>query len=161
MHNRVYDPDRYYQLWWLIIIMRRAMYRARTKELFQYGITPEEASFLFAMQAIGYKATPTEISRWLLREPHSTLGLLSRMEKKGLVTKSKDLEKKNLVRVAMTEKGQQAYEQAAKRESIHRILSSISDDECERLVACLQLLRDKALEEAGITSKPPFPLHEK
>ena len=133
------------------------MYRARTKELFQHGITPEEASVLFVVQAIDYKATPTEISRWLLREPHSTLGLLSRMEKKGLVTKSKDLEKKNLVRVAITEKGQQAYEQAAKRESIHRILSSISDDECEHLVACLQLLRDKALEEAGIVDKPPFP----
>ena len=79
------------------------------------------------------------------------------MERKGLVRKVKDLEKKNMVRVAITEKGRQAYEQAAKRESIHRILSSISDDECEHLVACLQLLRDKALEEAGIEGRPAFP----
>ena len=82
---------------------------------------------------------------------------VGRMEKKGLVTKAKDLEKKNLVRLAITEKGQQAYEQAMKRESIHRILSSISDDECERLESCLTMLRDKAIEEAGITYKSPFP----
>jgi DNA-binding MarR family transcriptional regulator len=79
------------------------------------------------------------------------------MEKKGLVRKVKDLEKKNQVRVAMTEKGQQACEQASKRESIHRIMSSLNDSECEHLVVCLQSLLDKALDEAGITSKPPFP----
>ena len=139
-----YAPDRYHQLWWLILHMRRAMYRARAKELFQYGITPEEGALLFATQAIGYRATPAEISRWLLRESHSITGLINRMVRRGLVTKTKDLEKKNLVRIAMTEKGQQAYAQVAKRESMTRIMSSMSDDECEHLVACLKLLRDKA-----------------
>ena len=133
------------------------MYRARTKELFQYGITPEEAAVLFATQAIGYKANPVGISRFLLLESHSVSELISRMEKKGLVSKVKDLEKRNLVRVAVTKKGRQLYEQAAKRESIHHIMSSLSDSECEHLVACLQSLLDKALDEAGITSKPPFP----
>ncbi len=154
MDNRPHDQDHYYQLWWLIIHMRRAMYRARTKELFRYGITPEEAAVLFATNAIGFKATPAEISRMLLRQPHSISALINRMKGKGLVSKVKDLEKKNQVRVALTEKGQRAYEQSVKRDSIHRIMSSISEDECEHLAACLKLLRDKALEEAGITIKP-------
>ena len=79
------------------------------------------------------------------------------MEKQGLVTRTKDLEQKNLVRVTLTEKGREAYNKSTKRESIHRMLSSIPDDECKSLVACLKVLRDRALDEAGITSKPPFP----
>jgi DNA-binding MarR family transcriptional regulator len=46
-----------------------------------------------------------------VREPHTITKLLHRMEKVGLVTKTNDLEKKNMVGVSITEKGQQAYEQ--------------------------------------------------
>ena len=157
MNSAVYDSDQDYNIWWLILHMRRTMYKARAKELFQYGITPEDAAALFAIHAIGYRATPAEISRWLLRESHSTSELLTRMEKKGLVEKAKDLEKKNLVRVAITEKGEQSYLQSTKRESIHRIMSALSNEECQKLRSCLERLRDKALNELGIARKPPFP----
>lgn len=157
MNNASHDPDQVYDLWWLILHMRRGMYKARAKELSQYGITPEEAAVLFIVQAIGHKATPGEISRWLLREPHSTSSLLSRMEKKGLVRKVKDLDRKNLVRIVLTERGHQAYHLSRKRESIQRIMSSISEEDCEQLRACLVRLRDKALEELEIARKPlPF-----
>ncbi len=157
MNNRLYDPDQYYQLWWLILHTRRAMSKVRAKELSQYGITPEEAAVLFVVQTIGYKATPAEISRWLLRESHSVSSLISRMEKKGLVRRVKDLDRRNLVRVAMTKKGEQAYNQAAKRESIHQIMSHLPEEECQQLTACLERLRDKALEKLGVAKKPPFP----
>jgi len=73
---------------------------------------------LFVVQSTRERATPSEISRWLLREPHSTSGLITRMEKDGLVTKVDDLERKNMLRVAMTEKGREAYEKSTDRESI-------------------------------------------
>ena len=157
MNDNLYDADKDYALWWLIIHMRRTMYKARTKELFRYGIRPAEAAVLFIVQTIGYRATPAEISRWLIREPHSISGLLVRMEKKGLLRGVKDLERKNLIRVELTEKGQEAYRQSAKRESIHRIMSSLSGEECRRLRKYLQKIRDKAIEELGDTSKPPSP----
>ena len=157
MSNTLYDTDIDYNLWWLIVHMRRAMYKARAKELFQYGITPEEAAVLFIVNAIGRQATPAEISRWLLREPHSTSGLIDRMVKEGLVRKVKDLERKNMVRVAITEKGQQLYNQSTKRESVHRIMSSLAGDECQKMWECLRKLRDKAFEEIGVVRKPPFP----
>ena len=81
-----------------------ATLRARQKELDRYGISAAQAAVLFIIQAIGEKATPAEITRWLFREPHSVSGMLSRMEKQGLVRKVKDLDGKNLVRIAMTEK---------------------------------------------------------
>ena len=86
-----------YELWWLILHVERAMYKARAAELARYGITPEQAGVLYVVQTIGPRATPAQISRWVVREPHSISGLLQRMEKDGLIRKDKDLERKNLV----------------------------------------------------------------
>ena len=149
--------DQDYNLWWLLLLMRRIMYKARARELFQYGITPEQAAILFIVQAIGEKATPAEISRWLFREPHSISGLLARMEKEGLVRKVKDLDRKNLVRVVITEEGQQAYQQSTKRESIHKIMSSLSEEDHQQLRSYLEVLQNKALQELGVNHKPPLP----
>lgn len=132
------------------------MYRAREKELFQIGLTPEQAAVLFVVQSTGPRVTPADISRYLLREPHSVSGLLSRMEKDGLIKKVKDLERKNLVRVALTEKGEDAYRQSSKRESIHRIMSGLSKEERQQVRASLEKLWNKALEELGGDSKAPF-----
>ena len=158
MSNLLYG-DEDYALWWLIVQSRRAMHNVRRKELFQAGITPVEASVLFIVQAIGHKSTPAEIARWLFRKPHSVSSLLARMAKRGLVRKVSDLERKNQVRVIITEKGRDAYHQSTKRESIHRMMSSLSDEQRRELRSSLQLLRDKALEELGV-ARPPFPPFE-
>jgi len=76
---------------------------------------------------------------------------------KALLRKAKDLKRKNLIRVSLTEKGQQAYYQSTKLETIHGIMSSLSEEECQRLSPCLEILRDKALKQLGIEQKPPFP----
>jgi len=151
------SKDQDYELWWLILHTRRTMYKARARELLQYGITPEEAGVLFVIQAIGRRATPAEISRRLVREPHSISGLLRRMKRKGLVKRVKDLERRNLIRVTITKKGREAYNQSTKRDSIHRIISSISKEDCQEMKACLEKLWNKALEELGRGYKPPFP----
>ena len=133
------------------------MYKARARELWRYRITPEEAVVLFVIQSIGWRATPAEIARWLLREPHSISGLLRRMEKKGLLKRVKDLDRRNLIRITITEEGLEAYNQSTKRESIHRIVSAISQEDCQKMKACLEKLWIKALEELGRSYKPPFP----
>ena len=148
--------DKDYEMWWTILHMRRTMRKVRAKELFRYRITPEEAAVLFVVQAAGPRVTPAEISRWILREPHSTFGLLQRMEKKGLVRKAKDLERKNLVRVLLTEKGREAYAKSDERISIHKVMSSLSEEEQEQLRTLLDRLWSRALEELGIEFKPPF-----
>lgn len=147
--------DRYYDLWALLAQTRDAIFKARQKELRRYGTSATQSAALFAIQAIGDKATPAEISRWLFREPHSVSGLLSRMEKEGLVRKTKDLDKKNLVRVELTEKGYGAYHRSMRQESIHKIMSSLSAEQCQQLTSCLQTLRDEALKELGIEPQVP------
>ena len=148
------EGDRQLQL--LLCQAGDAILRARDQEVSQYGISVMRAAILFFIKKIGYRATPTEISRWMLRQPHGVSVTLSRMEKDGLVERVKDLDRKNLVRISITEKGHQVYRELVKLESIHRIMSSLSEEERRQLRSSLLKLRDIALEEIRVP-KPPYP----
>lgn len=149
--------DEEFRLWVLLRQVAHTTLVARDRELNQYGITTIQAAVLHTIQLIGNRATPAEIARRILRERHSVSGLLIRMEKDGLVRKVKDLDRKNLIRVAITEKGQQVYDRSTKRKSIHKIMSSLSEEERQQLRSCLEKLGNKALRELLVNRKPPFP----
>ena len=134
----------------LYVLFERARYltfRAWEKELQRYGLSPEQAQVLFLTEALGSKATPAEMSRLLLRQPHTVSSLLERMAKKGLVKKVKDLERKNLVRVVLTEKGKEAYAVSAKRGPVRRILGVLNEDERKQFGRYLEGIMAKAREE--------------
>ncbi|MHC1578967.1 MAG: MarR family winged helix-turn-helix transcriptional regulator [Dehalococcoidia bacterium] len=149
--------DRDYRLWVLLLQTSDAIYKAREKELSPLGLSAMAAAALFVIKLIGERATPAEISRWMFRESHSVSGLLDRMQEKGLIKRTKDLEKKNLVRVSLTDKGKQAYESSLDIEAIHRILSSLSEEQRQQLATCLEILRNKAVEELRTERELPFP----
>ena len=142
------DPD--HDLWLFLTHTRYAIYRAREKELQRYGISPEQVGVLFIIQALENKATPSEISRFIMRQPHTVSALIERMEYKGLVKKYHDLDKKNLVRVGITEKGQQAYEFSRKRGPIHRIMAVLSEEERSQLRELLRKMQVQARKELGM-----------
>ena len=156
MHG-IWDTDEAFRLWALLIRTKDTIYRVRQRELREVNISPIEAAVLVIVRATGRKATPAEISRWLFRQPHGISMLIDRLQKEGLVRKVKDLGKKNLVRVELTEKGQQAYDHAAKRIVIDRIMSSLSEEERHQLSSYLEKLRGKALEELGVDSRSYWP----
>jgi len=144
----------------LLTLLEQACHMAmetRERELTRFGITGEQAAVLFAVKAIGDKATPAEISRWTLRESQTTSAILSRMEKDGLVVRTRDLERKNMVRIAMTEKGERAYRGSMKRKSSQKLLSPLSETERQELRSYLERLRNRALRLLGVAYKPPFP----
>lgn len=155
MQKSVYR-DEYYTLWLHLILVKDMIHRARKEELGRIGITVSEASVLFYSKALGDRATPTEISRCIFRRPHGISALVSRMERKGLVKKIKDLRKKNLVRVELTAKGQQAQKDASKRVVIRRIISSLSKDERQQLSSYLEKLRSKAFGELRLDEKVTY-----
>jgi len=68
------------------------------------------------------------------------------MENDGLVTKSHDLDKKNLVRVSLTEKGEEALRRQNDARSSVNVTSCLSDEEFHVLMACSDKLHDKAIE---------------
>jgi len=149
--------DEDYAVWILLGQTREAIYKARQRELKQYNITPRQAAILFSIETLNNNATPAEISRRLLREPHTVSELLSRMERRGLVRRVKDLDRKNMVRIVLTEKGREAYSQSTKRDSIHRIMSSLSKRGRQEFTSYLKTLRDTALQERGMDGEPHSP----
>jgi len=140
----------------LLAQAREAMLKARRKELIRYNISPRQSAVLFYIRAIGDKATPAEISRGLFRESNSISEILGRMEKQGLLRKVKDLSRKNMVRVELTEKGREACNRSEKRASIDKIFSTLSNEERQQLRFYLERLRDKALQLIR-KKRPLFP----
>jgi DNA-binding MarR family transcriptional regulator len=146
-------------LWFLLARTRDAVYRARQKDLSEFGLTLEKSFVLSVIQGLvnqgmADKVTPAEISRQMFRESQSVSELLHRMGRDGLIAKVKDLKRKNMVRVELTKKGREQFEVAMSSASILRIMSHLSVEQCEQLTTCLAIIRDAALDELGVEDIP-------
>ena len=133
--------------WTIIRNVSHLMERIRNRELSQYGINTRQAGLLRHVKALGDEATPVTIARTMFREPTSVSAILIRMEKQGLVKRIKDRRQKNQVRVYLTEKGEDAYRNASKRESIDRIMSRLSVEDRNNLRNAMLEFRKSTLEE--------------
>ena len=69
----------------------------------------------------------------------------------------RDLQRKNMVRIAITDKGERAYRKLAEVSAIHSIMSSLSSREQEGLKDTLMKLRRKSLEELRMRQPLPYP----
>lgn len=149
--------DQDHSVWFLLEQTRNAIFKARALELEQYGISPVQAGVMFVIHMLGGKSRPAEIARWLVREPHSISGLLTRMERDGLLLREPDPERKNSVSIVLTVKGQEICDKTFRRESVRHVFAGLSDREREELQSSLIKLRDRALKSRGVRNTPPFP----
>ncbi len=149
--------DEDFKTWVILGRTRDALIRNRTKDLHAHGITIRQSTVLVLLEKLGDKATPAEISRWVIREPHTISDFLKRMERDGLIRRVKDLKRKNMIRVEVTEKGHEAAHNAMKMEAIHKIMPVLTEEEHRQLRASLEKLWNRALEELRIESRPMFP----
>jgi len=151
------ELDEYYRLWLLLTQTRSAIFKVRHKEVGQY-LHPNQAAALVTIWAFNGKVTPAALSRRLFLEPHTVSELIMRMQKKGLVKKSRDKNKGTVVRISITKKGKQVCRQAMGQDLIRQIISKLTDEQCEQLKTCLDILFDESLKaldmEEGI---PPLP----
>ena len=85
--------------------------------------------------------------------------LLKRMEKDGLVTRAHDLERRNLVRMELTEYGRDTLGKVVVRTSIHQVFYVLSAEERQVLKHTLIRLRAAALELLH-EKAPPLPLQQ-
>ena len=152
------DADHDFELWTLIHQARDSIARARENELRRSDISMIKAAVLFFVKNLEGPVTPAQISRVLFREPHTISGLLDRMESQGLVRRVHDLQRKNLVRIEMTEKGEEFYHLSRqKRVTISKIMSCLGQEERDNLTSSLTKLRNSALKELGVKYQLPFP----
>ena len=151
--------DKDYKLWVLLYQTRDAILQVRGPELGKNDLTPVEAGALFIIQLIGDKATPTMISKCMLRQHHSVTALLKRMVNKGLIVRTKIADRKNTWVASLTEKGEEAYAQSGIKDSLHEVMYILKENEKNQLEEYLTKLRDNAIRyTASIRAQvPPFP----
>jgi DNA-binding MarR family transcriptional regulator len=141
--------DEYFLLWVLIAQTKDAIVRARERDYARFGISNDRRAILFFIESNGGTATPVEIARNLFRELHSVTEMLKRMEKDGLVIRSKGTGRSK-VEVRLTEAGHDVFNQSLHNETDQRIFSVLTKAERERLQAYLWKLRSRVLEDLGI-----------
>ena len=146
------------ELWAMLSQAGNALGRVADKELSQYDISMMQGAVLYYVKTAKEPVIPAHISRWLFREPHTVSQLLMRMEKHGLVKRTRDLARKNMVRITLTEKGEKAYKHQTEMRAVSKILSTLSPEECNKLGASLKKLRDEAIKELDTRPRQlPFP----
>jgi len=139
--------DKDYDLGILIGQTSQALSKARRKELVHNGVTLRQSALLFYVAILGEKVTLRQIARARLREPNSITEQVNRMVKQGLVKKTKDLQRRNMVHVALTDEGRDVYKKTTKRDSVHRVMSALSEAEKKTLKPLLEKLRNAAMDE--------------
>jgi DNA-binding MarR family transcriptional regulator len=78
------------------------------------------------------------------------------MEKQGLVSRTRDSRRKNVSRIVLTDKGEQAFKRQKEVGAIARILSDLTPEESETVMIALEKLRQKAIEEMKSTLSAPY-----
>jgi DNA-binding MarR family transcriptional regulator len=129
--------------------------KARDRELSQYGITVTQSGVLHMIKSLGDRANPGNIARVLFREPTTVSNTLIRMEKEGLIKRTKDPKRKSQVCISLTKEGEQAYLESTRRESIKRIMSQMPPDKLQQIRALLLEMRATAMHDLGLSPQNP------
>jgi DNA-binding MarR family transcriptional regulator len=124
-------------------------------EIRHLRITQPQVSVLTMLSRQERPVTLDELANWCLKEFSSIFTLINRMEKKGLVTKTKNIEDAKTY-VAMSKKGSIMYHQLVTEKSIHLIFNKLTEDEKTQLETLMKKLRDNARDLLGLDFRPPF-----
>ncbi|AGG08526.1 MAG: MarR family transcriptional regulator [Dehalococcoides mccartyi] len=150
-----------FEIWSMLMQARAGAYNVRRKELLETGITPEQAGILNILHVErDTVVTPAKISKIFLREPHTVSVTLKSMEAKGLLELRKDLERRNMIRVVITEAGENARNNAFLLNKVQKIFEDFSEEEIEQLKGLLRKVRDKSINELSTPKvKPNYDLN--
>ena len=145
--------DKDYTLLTVVLQVADILFKIRERELLPQNLSATAAEILFLVDAMGENVTPAKITRMMLREPHSTTGILVRMEKHGLIKRTKNMERKNQIRVTLTAKGEKALKQAMKLEGTTGIIARLSTVQQKQLKASLTALKEAGKKELHLSPK--------
>jgi len=89
---------------------------------------------------------PSEIARWTSTERHNITALIGRMKREGLVTAERNSSNKRLVKIKLTNKGREVYNQSmpVAREVFEQVMLSITEGDAVLLREKLRTIRQNA-----------------
>ena len=131
------------------------MANAIEMELKQFNTNQSQIRVLSMLSRENRPVTIDELANWSLKGFNSVSTLINRMEKKGLIKKTKkngDLK----TYITLTDKGSILYHLNVTENSIHLILDKLSPVEKKQFEATLKKIRDNTRDSLGLDFKPPF-----
>ena len=131
------------------------MCNAIEMELRQFKTNQSQIRVMCLLSRENRPVTIDELADWSLTGSNSVATLISRMEKKGLIKKTRkngDLK----TYITLTEKGSTLYHLEVTEQAIHLILNKLSPEEKEQFEATLKKIRDNTRDFLGLDFKPPF-----
>jgi len=150
--------DREYTLIAQIMQVADIFVKVRERELMPQNLSATAAEILFLVDAMGEGVTPAKITRMMLREPHSVSGILMRMEARGLIKRTKNMDRKNYIRITLTAKGEIALKKAMKLEGTTHVLSRLTSVQQRELKATLTALKEAGMKQLRLSPKAlPWP----
>jgi DNA-binding MarR family transcriptional regulator len=134
---------------YLIGKARHFLLKARQKELNPYNISARQARILDIIQNIGHSVTLAELARYTDRGVSSLSVQLTRMEKDGLVKKTRKTLKSNLLCFELTAKGLDTYKHSSEMNAEKTIMSVLSEKERQQLISLLKRIISTAKKEVA------------
>jgi len=132
-----------FQVWLLIADLHHKMVLVREHELKEYGITARQMHVLRLINSLGDKARISAISKATGR----TLDVVSRqakiMENDGLIKRINDKPKSRLLKLELTEKGQELLKISRYSDGMNEVSSVITEKELLQLQSVLNRLLNK------------------
>ena len=119
---------------------------ARRRELNQFQIPLRQYQVLNTILELGPKANVTKVAKIVEREDHVISRQLVRMEKDGLLTRTKTTPKSNTLKLQLTQKGVHMVNIGRKRKSIDEIFSFLSEEERQEMESIINRIIRKAKE---------------
>jgi MarR family transcriptional regulator for hemolysin len=151
------NGEKEYDTWILLSRVYHMIAKLRRLELAKYNVLPVQAYILFFLHALGGETSPTEISRYAYEHKSAISDILIRMEKQGLLTKTKSLDRRGRVKVKITEKGEEALRLSSERKLLRKVMLCLTPKETKQLESCLELIRDNAINELDLHEKKILP----
>jgi DNA-binding MarR family transcriptional regulator len=114
----------------------------RKNELKPLGTTPERMGVLHFTYISAKPPTISHLRKVLYRNNSSTVEILNRMERDGLILRKIYSKNKKYTRIYLTNKGLDLYKKAIKLNSFSYLASSLNKEQQKQFESCLIILRE-------------------
>ena len=153
--NKSRDLD--FGLWLLYSRTHQLFHKTRGREFTEYGIWGRCAAIVEMATRMGKQATQAAIVNETNFERNTISEQLSRMEKQGIIRRHRDLDRKNAIRVEVTEKGRKVYRDSRNHESINSAFATLTEEEKIQLWRILSKVREKIIKDLDLKKAILYP----
>jgi len=117
--------------------LNHTIVQLRQKELSPYQIPVRQLYVLRTIRALGANAALSKVAGQVERETHVISKQAIRMEKDGLIKRTKNTPKSNLLKLELTEKGLEMAQMSVHSKAFDAVFSSLSEEERRRFESIL------------------------